>query len=136
MSHSSHVPEDYIAWVQRINNRWIVHEGLNHQANAYMDYLAAIDPLRLEASCRIAHIMTHQKIGHDDPKPRFYGGLFSLATPEEAQRFLAAHWFISHIIPAGSQDPTDALNIAPTTLRQIAKLKAEVEKVVSQKKTS
>ena len=40
----------------------------------------------------------------EDPKPWFYAGLFSLATPEEAERFAGTHWLTSSAI-AEEQDP-------------------------------
>src|ERR1041384_2872948 len=40
----------------------------------------------------------------EDPKPWFYAGLFSLATVEEARRFLANHSFTLSAIPSLSTE--------------------------------
>lgn len=41
----------------------------------------------------------------EDPKPWFYSGLFSLATPEEAARFLATHRVTKAAIPSSAGNP-------------------------------
>jgi len=97
MSHAEN--PDHLAWVRRLNSRWIVHHGLGESAEAYLDYLTKVDPKRLGRSCRIAHRLAHQA-GHDDPKPWFYAGLFSLASVEEARQFLANRWFTISAIPS------------------------------------
>lgn len=89
----------YVAWACRLNERWIVHHGLDQRAKAYMDHLSKVDPRRLERSCRLAHHLARQA-APEDPKPWFYAGLFSLATVEEAREFLANHWFTLSAIPS------------------------------------
>lgn len=133
MPQSPPAPSDFIAWVRRVNNRWIVHEGLNQSANAYLDHLQATDPERLLESCHAAHQLTHRNEGSDDPKPKFYGALFSRATPEEAGRFLSEHWFVSSIIPATRDITPRPFGVAPSTLEQIEKLRAEVATVLPHK---
>ena len=93
------VETSYVAWANRINGRWIVHHGLDQRARAYMDHLAKIDPRRLERSCQLAHQLAREA-APEDPKPWFYAGLFSLATVEEAEEFLANHWFTLSSIPS------------------------------------
>ncbi len=44
----------------------------------------------------------------EDPKPWFYAGLFSLAAPDEATRFLQGHWFTAACIPSGAAMPAAA----------------------------
>jgi hypothetical protein len=82
-----------------VNQRWIVHHGLDERAEAYIDHLAKTDPERLERSCQLAHQLAHQA-RREDPKPWFYAGLFSLATVDEAREFLANHWFTLSAIPS------------------------------------
>ncbi len=91
--------KDYVAWAKRVNGRWIVHQGLDARAQDYMDHLEEADPKRLERSCRLAYQLVRQG-GHEDPKPWFYAGLFSLVTVEEATRFVARHWFTLSAIPS------------------------------------
>jgi hypothetical protein len=97
----------YVAWANRVNGRWIVHHGLDQRARAYMNHLAKVDPERLERSCQFAHQLARQA-AHEDPKPWFYAGLFSLATAEEAKQFLANHWFILSTIQSLTAEPCSA----------------------------
>jgi len=92
---------DYLTWVHRVNDRWLVHQGLNATTRNYLDYLQTADPERLQKVCRVAWALVGQGGLRQDPKPLFYGGLFSLATPEEAQRFLSDHLFTLLASPAG-----------------------------------
>jgi hypothetical protein len=91
---------DHVAWVRRVNGRWIVRQGLNHSLSAYMDHLGEIDLLRLALSGRLTHRLVHSIEPAEDPKPWFYGGMFSLATKAEAQTFLAEHPLICSIVPS------------------------------------
>src|SRR5690606_25369759 len=90
---------DDLAWVKRVNSRWIVRQGLRESSAAYLDHLAATDPEKMMRSCRRARHLTHQSGSGEDPKPWFYAGLFSLATDEEASRFLAEHPFTLAALP-------------------------------------
>jgi len=84
---------DEVAWVRRVNDRWIVRQNLRESASAYLDHLAGTDPERLQLSCACAKHLTETFGKKEDPKPWFYAGLFRMATPEEARRFLANHDF-------------------------------------------
>lgn len=110
---------DSIAWVRRVNSRWIVHQGLDENAQAYLDHLEQVDPQRLKRSCRNAHLMVHQKGALEDPKPWFYAGLFSLATNEEVERFLAAHWLTKIVTGTTEQTPSHFSNVSEETLKKI-----------------
>jgi hypothetical protein len=90
---------DVVSWARRVNSRWIAHHGLSGDAELYMDHLGASDKDRLVRSCRRARKLVGERMGQDDPKPWFYAGLFSLATAEEAGRFLAGRWFTRASIP-------------------------------------
>ncbi len=117
---------DHVAWARRVNARWIVRGGLNDSATAYMNHLERIHPERLVRSCRRAHRLVYSMEPLEDPKPWFYGGLFSLATTAEARRFLAEHPFILATIPSLAFDPDlpDVLvSAAPETARKIQRLK-------------
>lgn len=100
MSVSGPEPEDPVAWARRVNGRWIVHHGLRDDAVAYMDSLAAADTQRLRQCCARSWRLVHECPPGEDPKPWFYAGLFSLATPDEARRFLASHDFTTACLPS------------------------------------
>lgn len=88
----------YVAWARRVNSRWIVHDDLARHATAFLDHLEQRDAPRLERACQRARELTRSGDVAEDPKPRFYGGLFSLATPEEKARFLRAHPFLQAVL--------------------------------------
>lgn len=89
MRHHPHMSP--VEWAKRINRSWIVHNNLNDQAEAWIGYLAESEDPRLEVSCEAAQTMCDRREPLDDPKPWFYAGLFHLATPAEALRFLDVH---------------------------------------------
>jgi hypothetical protein len=91
---------DPVAWVRKVNPVWRARHDLDQAAEAWLDHLARQDPRRLEACCTIAAVLTRGPGYGGDPKPWFYGGLFSLATREEAERFLADHRLTAAVIPA------------------------------------
>lgn len=107
-------PEDAVAWVRRVNGRWLARPALKAAASAYLEHLASIDPARLDRSCRLARLLAERHGPAEDPKPWFYAGLFSLATVEEGRRFLAAHAFTRAAVPALAAADPDALD--PATL--------------------
>jgi len=113
-----------VKWVREVNSRWIVHDGLDAAAGDYLDHLAAVDPGRLERSCRMARAMVKQGAAGEDPKPRFYGGLFSLCTPEEAKRFLAGHLFLALLQPG--VDESQAAMLSEATARKLRALREEL----------
>ncbi|RYD36484.1 MAG: hypothetical protein EOP87_05400, partial [Verrucomicrobiaceae bacterium] len=78
-----------VEWATRINQRWIVHRGLGKRAEDWMNHLQETDPPRLRISCEAARLMIRRWSEEGDPKPWFYAGLFSTATAEEAEKFLA-----------------------------------------------
>ena len=105
MSKTGPTSTDPVGWARRINGRWIVHRGLKETAEAYMVYLGRNDPVRLRQSCRNARRLASGCESAEDPKPWFYGGLFSLATPDEAREFLAGHNFTASLVPAARKLP-------------------------------
>lgn len=122
---------DHIAWARKVNGRWIVHNQLNRTASAYMKHLEETDHERLLRSCRIAHRLVHALEPTEDPKPWFYGGLFSLATRPEATRFLAEHPLLASVVPAlqsAEAVPLDVNSVNETTRHKIARLRAALEK--------
>lgn len=117
---------DHIAWARRLNGRWIVHNKLNDTAAAYMDYVAEADHERLARSCRLAHLLVHTLEPTEDPKPWFYGGLFSLATQPEASKFLAGHPLLASVVPAlqtGETVPRKLEFVDTVTRRKILRLR-------------
>ncbi len=124
----------FINWAQRVNDRWIVHQGLNDSARAYMESLAGCDPARLERVCRLAWKLVGMGKPGEDPKPLFYGGLFSLCTPEEEERYLANHLFTLLTHPARGEEEltqlTAAKNIGPTTYERALRLRDLIRSVL------
>ena len=59
---------------------------------------------------------------NDDPKPWFYAGLFSLATVDEAKRFLAGHSFTVEAIPGLATAVGASASIEDTSADTQAKL--------------
>lgn len=93
-----------VDWVRRINRSWIVHNNLNDQAEAWVDYLTELNDGRLESSCEIARSMCDLRDPLDDPKPWFYAGLFHLASAAEAVRFLDRHRVTKATVPVMEED--------------------------------
>src|SRR5688572_16544584 len=122
---------DHIAWARRVNERWIVHNKLNETAAAYMEHLVQADYDRLGRSCRLAYLLVHSLEPMEDPKPWFYGGLFSLATSSEANQFLAGHSLLASVVPAlqtGNSLP--ALDsVDPTTRWKILRLRDAIDRL-------
>lgn len=117
---------DDVAWVRRVNSRWIVREGLRGRAAAYLDFLAATDTGRLRRSCRRARRLTDHFGDDEDPKPWFYAGLFSLASGEEAAGFLTEHPFTFAAL-AGHEEAARKFFgpdvVAKTTWRKILRIR-------------
>ncbi len=125
-AHSSGTSIDFVAWVRRVNSRWIVHGELNTMASAYLDHLEQGHPDRLIRSCEVAHRLVHSLEPAEDPKPWFYGGLFSQATAAEAERFLSAHPFLLAIVPSVASVPNLPGGLAgagPDTIQKIGRLR-------------
>lgn len=77
---------------RRINRTWLVRGGLADSTAQYLDMLAGKNPELLEKLCAEAIAAARQASAeHRDPKPDFYAALFSRATEEERDRFLANH---------------------------------------------
>ena len=125
---------DHIAWARKLNGRWIVHNKLNDTAAAYMDYVAEADHGRLARSCRLAHLLVHALEPTEDPKPWFYGGLFSLATRSEASTFLAPHPLLASVVPAlQKQDRTATLgSVDEVTRRKILRLRDALRRITKE----
>lgn len=127
MAHHSTLPT--LEWVKRVNNSWIVHGGLNHQANAWLDYLEKLNDGRLLPSCEAARAVCAMRDPLQDPKPWFYAGLFSLATAEEARRFLTPHRVTKAVVPAMADDEDVMLwrdRVGPETRDLVAQLSKSI----------
>jgi hypothetical protein len=122
----SHDPSS-IDWARRVNRTWIVRHQLADHAEAWLDHLALLDDGRLARSCDAARAMCGLRQPLDDPKPWFYAGLFSLATVEEAQTFLANHPITRACLPAMADDEQLGLwisRIGPETRQLLERLRA------------
>ncbi|WP_009963419.1 hypothetical protein [Verrucomicrobium spinosum] len=121
-------------WIRRVNDRWLVHSGLNHHARAYMDRLAVQDPQRLARSCEIVHRLMKAHDPDSDPKPWFYGGLFSLVTPEEESQYLEGHRFTRMLLPstpeARVRGEAEDLELAPEVLRRVQNIRSQIREQI------
>ncbi|HSI64104.1 MAG TPA: hypothetical protein VLE43_13335 [Candidatus Saccharimonadia bacterium] len=125
-------PEDDRAlesWVRKVNDRWLVHSGLQHRAKSYLDHLAATDRARLLASMRIVRELFRTLGAFEDPKPRFYAGVFSLATLEEAKRYLDGHLFTLSLIPVGAHLEHPSSDV-PEVRHQVQRLREDLHKCI------
>lgn len=121
-----------IAWVRRVNARWIVHGGLDQSAGAYMDRLLDTDPRRLALSCRIARALAGQADAGEDPKPWFYAGLFSMANPAEVAEFLLGHRLFTTILvgdPSGAGPGHQRPDFSPATLETIRRIRSAIARL-------
>lgn len=118
-----------VAWVRELNSRWIVHHGLEKRAEAFLTHLEATDPARLTTACERAVRLVRECEPVEDPKPWFYAGLFSVSTVEEAERYLAGHWFTAECVPslAGQlKRCTPPGRVGPETEAKIARVRKAV----------
>ena len=124
MRHHTHMSP--VEWAKRINSSWIVHNNLNDQAEAWISYLAETNDPRLEISCQSARTMCDRREPLDDPKPWFYAGLFHLATPVEALRFLDVHRVTKATVSSMADDEAVRLwinRISPETRELLERLR-------------
>ena len=121
-----------IEWAGRVNQSWIVRGGLNEHAVEWMKYLISQDDGRLLSSCEAARAMCGLRDPLSDPKPWFYAGLFSLATADEARRFLHTHRITKAAIPAMRDDETVLLwldRVGPETRELIQRLRDGIQRI-------
>jgi hypothetical protein len=129
MALSSSSRREAVAWVRELNSQWIVHNGLERRAEAYIAHLAATAPARLDIACRRAARLVFSCEPSEDPKPWFYAGLFSVPTIEEAEQYLADHWFTAQCVPAvadHSKRWKSPDEIGPQTEAKIARVRNAV----------
>lgn len=121
-------------WARKLNGRWIVHGGLRDAAAAYLDHLAATDPDRLARSCRQARRLVRCPGPEEDPKPWFYGGLFSLANASEAETFLSAHPLLRAVVPVSGniRQPDELAHASEMTRRMIRRLRHALAESVAE----
>jgi len=121
--------QDAVAWVRRVNARWLVQPALKHSTSEYLDHLMAHDPARMVRSCGIARRLSEKHGDEEDPKPWFYAGVFSLATLAEARRFLPDHAFTCAAIPTLAAALPEALDqdaVSPDTWEKIARIRSSL----------
>jgi hypothetical protein len=124
MRHHANLPP--VDWFKRVNRSWIVHNNLNDQADAWVNYLADLRDGRAETSCEIARTMCDLRDPLDDPKPWFYAGLFHLATAAEARRFIETHRVTKATVPTMVDDESVNLwmaRISPETRELVERLR-------------
>lgn len=129
MSHRGHIHHSKlppVEWAERVNRSWLVRNRLNENADRWIHHLAATDPERLEHACRTARAMCGMRETADDPKPWFYAGLFSSATPDEATEFLTSHRVTRAALPSMQNDPEVGLwldRVGPETMELIQRIR-------------
>ena len=124
-------PPDDIDWVRHVNGRWIVRESLRGDTSAYLDHLASVDPVRLREACGRARGLRRFH-PDEDPKPWFYAGLFSLATQDEAARFLKGHDFTIACIPKFAKTQLGSLSVedlVEETAEKIRRIREELDRL-------
>lgn len=127
MSHASFASsQDRVKWVRTVNSRWIVHEGLDVTTRRYLDELEQKDPDRLRRACALAYRMAKAGSSEEDPKPRFYGGLYALATRDEVERYLTDYRFIASL---HSECEPNAC-FGPETRKRIDRLRGEIAAIL------
>lgn len=102
-----------------------MRESLREDAQSFLDHLAATDSARLRECCRRARLLTSAHPG-EDPKPWFYGGLFSVASPEETLRFLKGHDFTAACVGGEAVEQFGNLRIdglRPDTAEKIRRVR-------------
>jgi hypothetical protein len=120
-AHSTNPSADPVAFARMINARWIVHGGLDRDAEDYLKYLITTAPSRFERSCQNACLMLRSRDSTEDPKPWFYAGWVSLASAEEANRFLGAHRVIHAAVSPAALIPED---LPPAVMEKIHRIRA------------
>ena len=124
MKYGSNMPP--IEWAGRVNQSWFVRGGLKEHAMEWMKYLMSVDDGRLLSCCEAARAMCGLRDPLSDPKPWFYAGLFSLATADEARRFLENHPVTRAAVPSIRDDATVVLwldRAGPETRQLIQQLR-------------
>lgn len=131
---SPSLPKDYVKWVKKVNGRWLVHHHLSATTDAFLVELALRDPQRLEKACRIAYDLVREGAVAEDPKPRFYGGLFSLCTKEEADRYLSEHLFTALLQPGLKEEELQsgaiAAKLSEATFGKVRAIRARIQEKV------
>ncbi len=121
-------------WVKRVNRSWVVRSNLNDHAEAWLQYLGDLDDGRLLKSCEIARGMCSIRDRQIDPKPWFYGGLFSLATLEEAKLFIPTHRLTKSVVPAMRKQEDVRLwldRVGPETDELVDLLRREMDALIA-----
>ena len=116
------------AWAHKLNCSWIVHGGLDRHADEYLRHLAATDTERLARSCRRARLMLQAREPAEDPKAWFYSGVFSLATPEEVERFIGQHWMTRAAV--SSTPVADPLGISKAAIEKLRRIRVALSRLV------
>lgn len=127
--HASLSAED---WVRRVNRSWIVRNHLNEHAEEWLAYLAALGDGRFQKACANARAMCGLRKPSEDPKPWFYSGLFSLATAEEARRFLEKHRITKAALPSMAEEAEVKLwldRISPETKELMNRLRDGISRL-------
>jgi hypothetical protein len=104
-----------------VNSSWIVHSDLDRHAEEYLAHLESSDPPRLERSCENARALVGLRDPFGDPKAWFYAGLFSLATPDELDRFAETHWMTRAAV--SSIDPPESAGFSPSALEKLRRIR-------------
>ena len=86
--------QEAIERARKINQTWMTKGKLALHTEQYLDHLATVRPEDLAKSCREAIAAARaESHAQRDPKPLFYGTLFSRASKQERDEFLRDHFF-------------------------------------------
>lgn len=122
------------SWIRQVNDRWLVHSGLNVHARAYLDRLALLDPPKLARTCEIVHRLMKLHDPESDPKPWFYGGLFCLATPEEETLYLTGHRFTKLLLPTTGdgkvRTEAEDLELPAEVIRRVQSIRSQIREQI------
>ena len=110
-----------------MNSSWIVHSDLARHAGEYLAHLESSDPPRLERSCENARLLVSLRDPFEDPKAWFYAGLFSLATPEELDRFAETHWMTRAAV--SSVDPPVSAGFSPAAMEILQRIREALSRL-------
>lgn len=92
-----------------------------------------VDDGRLLSCCEAARALCAMRDPLSDPKPWFYAGLFSLATADEARRFLETHRITRAAIPSMHEDESVVLwldRVGPETRELIQRLRDGIRRAM------